>query len=374
MIFTRTQISALLALAATAMAHGIITTVSSDSDQERGYNPEFQWTDPSAVVAGWGTPENIELGFINTPNFGSSDMICHMGATNAKGTIKVSAGASVTVQWTPWPDSHKGPVIDYLASCNGACSEVDKESLKFFKIDEKGLIDGSVAPGRWASDELIENGNKWEVAIPKDIPSGEYVLRHEIIALHAAHEPDRTEAYPQCISITVENGDDSKAVPEGISATELYDESQPGIGFGIHRVIDSYEIPGPKLYTAAAGNGNNNNNDNEEDEGETEPTEPTEPAEPAEPEFPPENEEENNEEEYSNNPNPIQFPKPEEKEETEEVANPPNNNSEKEESCSAGGSAEDDADLQELLAWWRRRRSSKGNVKVRRHMRDFFLA
>jgi hypothetical protein len=39
------------------------------------------------------------------------------------------------------PRSVAGPVITYLASCNGDCTTVDKTTLEFFKIEEEGLID-----------------------------------------------------------------------------------------------------------------------------------------------------------------------------------------------------------------------------------------
>lgn len=42
-----------------------------------------------------------------------------------------------------------------LARCPGDCTAVDKTSLNFFAIDKVGLEDGSTAPGKWASDDLI---------------------------------------------------------------------------------------------------------------------------------------------------------------------------------------------------------------------------
>jgi hypothetical protein len=34
-----------------------------------------------------------------------------------------TAGSTVTLEWTQWPDSHKGPVITYMAQCSGDCSD-----------------------------------------------------------------------------------------------------------------------------------------------------------------------------------------------------------------------------------------------------------
>ena len=88
-------------------------------------------------------------------------------------------------------------LIDYLANCGGDCTTVDKTTLEWFKIDAQGLYDDTTVPGTWASDTLIANNNSWTVTIPSDIASGNYVLRHEIIALHSAGEADGAQNYPQ---------------------------------------------------------------------------------------------------------------------------------------------------------------------------------
>lgn len=162
----------------------------------------------------------------------------------------MAAGSTVELQWTPWPESHKGPVIDYLASCNGECETVDKTALKFFKIDEEGLIDGSSSPGNWASDKLIANNNTWVSTIPSDIAPGNYVLRHEIIALHSAYDANGAQNYPQCINLIVTGS--GTASPAGVAGTELYTSTDAGILIDIYKTLDSYVIPGPALYSSGA--------------------------------------------------------------------------------------------------------------------------
>lgn len=48
-------------------------------------------------------------------------MVCHLGAKPAGAAAPVKGGDMIEVQWTPWPASHKGPVLDYLAKCDGPC-------------------------------------------------------------------------------------------------------------------------------------------------------------------------------------------------------------------------------------------------------------
>jgi len=157
----------------------------------------------------------------------------------------------VTMEWNTWPSSHKGPVIDYLASCNGACSTVDKTALEFFKIDEQGLISDTTAPGTWASDDLISNNNSWVITIPTGIASGPYVLRHEIIALHSAGSIDGAQNYPQCINLEVTGG--GSDVPAGTLGEALYKDTDPGISVNIYTTGLSYVIPGPTLYSGGSG-------------------------------------------------------------------------------------------------------------------------
>lgn len=114
-------------------------------------------------------------------DYTTSDIICHLNATNAKSHAVIAAGDRVFLQWTDWPDSHHGPVIDYLASCGTeGCETVDKIKLEFFKIDGVGLVDDLLVPGTWGDDQLIAQNSSWMVEIPSTIVPGYYVLRDEL--------------------------------------------------------------------------------------------------------------------------------------------------------------------------------------------------
>lgn len=123
---------------------------------------------------------------------------------------------------------------------------MNKTKLEFFKIEEAGLLDNSKSPGRWASDELMAANNTWTVNIPSDIAAGNYVLRHEIIALHNAMTDNGAQAYPQCINLKVTAG--GSATPKGIPATQFYKPTDPGILVNIFNNLRTYVIPGPGLY------------------------------------------------------------------------------------------------------------------------------
>jgi len=198
---------------------------------------------------GWLTPGDLGEGFVDPTDYQGPNIICHIDATNAMIEAPVTAGGTVEFQWTPWPTSHHGPMLTYLANCNGPCETVDKTTLQFFKIDELGLIDPTVLDGEWASDVMIANNNSWSVTIPPSIATGNYVIRHETIALHAASSVGGAQIYPFCLNLAItSSGTDN---PAGESAELFYGETDPGLVYDIYASppLPSYTIPGPPLYT-----------------------------------------------------------------------------------------------------------------------------
>ena len=199
----------------------------------------------------WSTPEDISRGYIDPNSYTTPEIICHLEATPGAAYVSVTAGETVELQWTAWPASHHGPVIDYLANCNGECTTVDKTTLLFNKIDGVGFIDDSSEPGIWAADQLIAANNSWTVTIPSSIAPGNYVLRHEIIALHSAETADGAQNYPQCVNLQV-SGTGTDSLSSGTLGTELYTPSDPGVLVNIYTSLSTYIVPGPSLISGAS--------------------------------------------------------------------------------------------------------------------------
>ncbi|KAK0652349.1 glycosyl hydrolase family 61-domain-containing protein [Cercophora newfieldiana] len=235
-----------LAGAAAVAAHGHVSHIVVNGVYYRNYDPTTDYYNPSQApkVLGW-SALNQDNGFVEPNNFGTSDVICHRGAAPGAGHATVAAGDKINLVWTPeWPSSHVGPVIDYLAECNGDCETVDKTSLRFFKIGGAGYSDG-----QWASEVLTNNGNSWLVQIPSNLKPGNYVLRHEIIALHGGPNPNGAQSYPQCLNIRV-TGSGSFS-PAGVPGTSLYTATDPGILFNTYASPVVYPVPGPALIAGA---------------------------------------------------------------------------------------------------------------------------
>lgn len=240
--------SLLLATAALVASHGYVTSIDVDGTTYGGYliDTYYYESDPPEIIA-WSTNATDD-GFVAPTAYDSSDIICHRGSAPAALSAPVTPGGSVKMTWSTWPDDHHGPVITYLAKCDGDCADVDKTTLEFFKIDAGGLINETAIPGTWASDELIADSFSRTMTIPSDIEAGNYVLRHEIIALHSAENTDGAQNYPQCINLKVSGS--GTANPSGTLGTALYKASDPGIFVDIWNTLTTYDIPGPTLYTA----------------------------------------------------------------------------------------------------------------------------
>ncbi|KAK5073404.1 hypothetical protein LTR70_010291 [Exophiala xenobiotica] len=217
-------------------AHGYVQGIVADGVFYQGYRPSFQYSSQNLSLAGWSDPKNINNGFIN--DYTSPDIICHWDATPGQAYAEVHAGGTVELQWTPWPVGHLGPVISYLANCNGECTNVDKTSLLFNKVDAVGLVQGGPSPGTWAASELVANNNSWTLTIPSSIAPGNY-------------------NYPQCVNLKV-TGIGTNSLQSGTLGTQLYNTADPGLHIDIYQALSNYTVPGPPLL-ARAGNGTSSN-------------------------------------------------------------------------------------------------------------------
>jgi hypothetical protein len=85
------------------------------------------------------------------------------------------------------------------------------------------------------------------VTIPSSIAPGNYVLRHEIIALHSAGQANGAQSYPQCFNLVISGS--GSASPSGVVGTSLYTPTDEGILYDIYSGNTEYPIPGPALFS-----------------------------------------------------------------------------------------------------------------------------
>ncbi|KEZ40549.1 hypothetical protein SAPIO_CDS8458 [Scedosporium apiospermum] len=219
----------------------------------------------AAAVAGhatfqqlWINGEDHESSCIRMPrnnspvtSVSSNDVRCNAGPSPAANVCEAIAGDKIAVEMHEHDTrdcsspaiggNHFGPVMVYLSKVDDATTA--DGSTQFFKIGEFGY---DAASEKWGTDVLNDNCGKFEVSIPSDIPAGDYLLRAEAIALHAAGQEGGAQFYMSCYQLRVSGGGGS--TPAGVSFPGAYSSSDPGIKIDIWASdLSNYEIPGPSV-------------------------------------------------------------------------------------------------------------------------------
>ncbi|CCX07706.1 glycoside hydrolase family 61 protein [Pyronema domesticum] len=232
-------------LAATVSAHGYVSDATIGGTTYTGYLP---YSDPYYSVP----PQRI---FRKIPGNGpvedvtSVDLQCNgyqnSGSAPAPLTATAAAGSTVSLHWTTWPDSHHGPVITYMAKCPGSCTTYSPGTAAvWFKIKEEGKR----SDGTWASDDFI-TGKTYTFTIPKTLVAGNYIVRHEILALHSAYSYPGVQFYPSCFQVTVTGGGSATGPSSKVAFPGAYTPTTPGIVFDIYQGTGAYPIPGPAVWS-----------------------------------------------------------------------------------------------------------------------------
>ena len=91
-------------------------------------------------------------------------------------------------------------------------------------------------------------GNDYTYTIPSCLQAGSYLVRHEIIALHAAAEYPGAQFYPSCHQIQVTGSGTSSGPTAKVAFPGAYSSTDPGITYDMY-VAQPYTIPGPTLFT-----------------------------------------------------------------------------------------------------------------------------
>lgn len=194
----------------------------------------------------------------------SNDVICNGGINPyhqpmSTTIIPVPAGSQVTAEWhhtlagadpsdpaDPIDASHKGPILAYLAKVPNA-TQSTVTGLQWFKIYQDGYSNGV-----WAVDTLIANKGKVSFTIPSCVAAGQYLLRVEIIALHAASSYPGAQLYMECAQIQITGG--GSASPATVSFPGAYSGTDPGIKINIYQPLSGYTIPGPSVFSCSGNN------------------------------------------------------------------------------------------------------------------------
>jgi hypothetical protein len=250
-MFASTYVLLPLLLASYVSAHGFVHQIAVNGRTFTGAQPGGQRNNRESVIRQIRTAEPVK-------GANNAAVNCGPGAFRASTVAEVQPGDTLSFDWrgadlSLWPHN-TGPMINYLASCGDTpCNEFDASRARWFKIDQQGQKPNSA---EWVQADLMKGG-KATTKIPENIAPGNYLIRHEIIALHLASNQGGAEFYPSCAQLKIGgNGNGRPAESDLISLPGAYSDNEPGILVrnAFQRNLD-YKFPGGPI-ARLSGSGN----------------------------------------------------------------------------------------------------------------------
>jgi cellulase len=128
----------------------------------------------------------------------SNDLVCNVGGTSGSGvaTVAAKAGDSITVQWDQ--STHPGPITHFLYGPVSSAASTSGVGAGWYKIDEVDYENG-----KWANEIMSAVQMKHTFNLPARLPSGEYLLRSEMLALHGAQSVNGAQFYIGCAQLKI---------------------------------------------------------------------------------------------------------------------------------------------------------------------------
>ncbi|KAI1493614.1 glycosyl hydrolase family 61-domain-containing protein [Biscogniauxia mediterranea] len=172
----------------------------------------------------------------------SDDIACNVnGSITPSGvdTYAANEGDKITVNWDV--SSHPGPITHFLFGPVDDASQASGIGAGWFKIDELDYQNGT-----WANEVVANNGGNYTFSLPTGLESGDYLLRSEMLALHAAETVGGAQFYIGCAQLKI-TGTGGGCSPT-ISLPGAYSAEDDDI-----YIPDVYNGFDPTTYTAPGG-------------------------------------------------------------------------------------------------------------------------
>jgi len=248
-MFARSAFLAFAALVPLVAAHGSLKFAVVDGKRFEAPNPD-------------GDSGQYTIRAINNinPVKGTDNPDLNCGHNAQKAALVADANPGSVVEFA-WQNGEKGtwvhntgPVMTYMASCGDAgCATFDAGNAQFFKIAEQG----KKADGTWTMAELNAGPDATtSITLPADLPAGEYLIRHELIAMQLGMSQGGAEFYPACFQVRLASPSrTAAALPSGDQVVTFpggYGDSDPGIlDPNIYEPNNNYVFPGPAVISSA---------------------------------------------------------------------------------------------------------------------------
>ncbi|KAI0260032.1 glycoside hydrolase family 61 protein A [Gloeopeniophorella convolvens] len=210
------------------------------------------YTFPSLIIGGQVTPQWQYVR--ETNNFESQspvtdvtspDFRCYDSAfPGTAQTATVSAGSTIGIQ-SDGTIYHPGVVNVYMAKAPSNVTGWAGDGAVWFKVYQ---ITAQTNGGQSISFPA-QNLAGVSFPLPKNLPSGQYLVRMEAIALHSASTFGGAQFYISCGQINVTGGGSGTPGPL-VAIPGVYTGHEPGILLNIYYPVPAtYTQPGPAVWT-----------------------------------------------------------------------------------------------------------------------------
>ncbi|CAG8972585.1 hypothetical protein HYALB_00011317 [Hymenoscyphus albidus] len=226
-------------LVAQASAHGAVTSYVIDGKTYPGYTGFSPSSSPDSIQRQW--PD-----YNPTMTVTDKKVLCN-GGTSAKLTASIAAGSSITAKWSQWTHE-QGPVMVWLFKCAGDFASCSGSGKGWFKIDQMGMTAPPLTGKSWGTAKVLKD-LAWTSKIPAKLTPGNYLIRHELLALHQSNTP---QFYAECAQIVVTGSGTENPSAEFLATIPGYaSQNDPGIMIDIYSSkATTYTPPGPAVWGA----------------------------------------------------------------------------------------------------------------------------
>ncbi|WYZ33982.1 hypothetical protein EsH8_I_000258 [Colletotrichum jinshuiense] len=136
---------------------------------------------------------------------------------------------------------HPGPLAVYLSKATSGVASY-KGDGDWFKVYELTTSDITDAGLQWASYVNNAGIHNFTFTLPKEVPTGEYLMRAEHVGLHGAGTVGGAQFYIACAQLSV-TGTGTETPAPTVKFPGAYTGEEPGLLINIY-------YPAPKNYTA----------------------------------------------------------------------------------------------------------------------------
>jgi len=237
-MFLSILLSTTALLIAGVKGHGAVTSYIIGGTTYPGYQGYSPASSPATIERQWPSYNPIT-------DFGSSAMMCN-GGTSAALSANIAAGSEITAVWAQWTHQ-QGPVTVWMYACDGAFTSCTGTSAKWFKIDQMGMTAPPLTGTSWGT-AVVYSTLKWTSTIPSKLAPGNYLIRHELLAIHQANSP---QWYAECAQLVVTGSGTAKPSGSYLTSIPGYDSaSNPNINIDIYTsTATNYTVPGPAVWS-----------------------------------------------------------------------------------------------------------------------------